>query len=135
MNYLSAKQRQRDGRWDYTINNAPVGYCREWHDWDETSKRLSAAAYEKALSFKDKHHDHGHETAEQACECYKDYLLDQRLSLDHKDSGSQRRCEVCGEWTQMHAMVGAYRIFHLCDAHRNRDEVGKLLVVGESWES
>jgi len=135
MSHLIALQRQHDLRWDYTINNVPAGYCRQWRDWDEAIQKVSRAAYEKALSFKDKHHGDGHETAEQACACYKEYLLDQRLSLNHKNSGSQHRCKVCGEWTQMFAMVGAYDLFFLCDAHHNRDEIAKLLIVGESWES
>lgn len=135
MNHLIALQRKSDGRWDYTMNGVPVGYCREWHDWDFLNATLHPSAYEQAESFKHKHHANGHENPEQASECYKEYLLDQRLSLNHHSASSQHRCVVCKEWTDKFAQVGTYEIYFLCDKHHNREEVAKLFAIGEAWES
>lgn len=139
MNYLSARQRQSDEKWDYTYNGAPYGYCREYFDPDNYKtwirEHMTPAEVEKIRSFEDKYHTHGHDTKEEACQCYKEYMLDHRLRLDGKDNSCQRKCEKCGEWTQGFAEVGCYQLWFLCDEHRNREVVSELYKVGESWES
>src|SRR4051812_48360403 len=62
MNYLKARQMQSTGKWHYTCRNDnfvwPQGYC---------AQEGSAC------------HSTGHNTAEEACECYKQYQLKNHL--------------------------------------------------------
>ena len=105
----------------------PVGYCGAWHDWDETTRTMSPAAYQRHVEDKPLHHAEGHATPEEAAACYRRYLLDHRLQLNHKESGAQRKCQVCGEWTQLFVMVDGHWTWHLCETHHNRETVETLL--------
>jgi hypothetical protein len=144
MNYYAARQRQSNKRWDYTVRNdeyiAPVGYCSKYYEWtEELFKRLGIPEndpnIERARSFKHKHHDIGHSTEKEACECYREYLLDQKLKLMLEKSDVQHKCVVCGEWTTNYAEVDT-KYFDLCKDHNNREEVEKLFgVPGEIWKS
>lgn len=141
MNYLCARQRQSDGRWDYSQRNDgriwPIGYCAGWRDFSpEEHQRffMTDFWYADYLSRKDQYHEDGHATSEEACECYKKYELDSSLRFSEM-SNQKRPCEVCQEWTQKIAMVGGYSHFVLCETHANRAEVERLFSVGESWES
>lgn len=83
-------------------------------------------------------HTDGHATEEEACECYKNYMLDTQLSLMDKEPANatqQFKCKACGAWTACRAMVGPYQVFDLCPQHQTREEVEKLFSVGESWQS
>lgn len=150
MNYYAARQRADTLRWDYTRRNDnhihAIGYCRGWEEPDEealvaqfgehTGKMISQAR-EDARPYKDRYHTGGHETKEEACECYKRYLLDQRVRLDAGETkDTQHRCEVdgCEAWTQKQASVD-HRTFLLCDDHRNMETLEKLFNVGEMWSS
>lgn len=142
MNHLVARQRKSDGRWDYTYNGVAWGYCREYDPIPENVGWMSAEEVrkhnEKTAVFKDKHHDCGHATREEAEACYKQYMLDQHLRLqptEPENANQQFRCKVCKKFTACHAFVGAYQIFDLCPEHQTREEVEKLFAVGESWES
>jgi hypothetical protein len=117
VNYYGARElRDADGkgigRYHYTCRNDnriwPVGYCVE-HE--------------------------GHATEQEAQDCYKRYLLDHRLNLDMTMNDTQRKCCICGEWTQKAAEIDNGQIWDLCDAHRNRETVEKLFSVGESISS
>jgi hypothetical protein len=135
VNHFVARQR-RDGRWDYTCNGYPTGYCTAYRELEESMKSwFTEKQIEELRVAEPKHHDCGHPTKAEAEECYKRYILDQRLHLDSKDSSSQHKCQVCGEWTQNFATVGGWSMFILCDAHNNRAEIEKLYNVTESWES
>lgn len=113
MNYYKASQRKDTKRWDYTCTNDnrtwPIGYCRE---------------------------DGGHETEQEARDCYKRYLLDNRLRLDGDLEHTQKKCEFagCDCWTSRYAEVDM-RMFSLCDEHRTREVVEKFFSVGESISS
>ncbi len=139
MNYYTAKQRTSDGLWEYTVNNRPTGYCREYIDPDSYQdwirEHMLESEIEKIRSFKDKYHICGHNTEQEACECYKEYVLDHHLMLNRKDISCQRRCVKCNEWTQGLAYVGQYSLWFLCDKHQTREIVAELYEVGESWES
>ena len=139
MNYYSASQRKSDNLWDYTVNNRPTGYCREYSDpdtWDAWLRKcMSEEEIAKIRSFKDKYHNHGHANEKEACNCYKEYMLDHNMSLGRKDSSTQRKCEKCNEWTQGLAGVGAYKLWHLCEKCQTREVISELYIVGESWES
>ena len=117
MNYDAPRQRQSDGKWHYTRSNKrtgvyPIGNCAE--DCP------------------------GHDTAEEACEHQKEYLLDRvQFTEDSADAGTLHRCEArgCETMTSGSAAIGGSRHWHLCAAHRNREIVSGLLSVWESWGS
>ena len=148
MRHYKARSRSTDGRYDYTVSTKegarPVGYCTGWDPFTErqlgvvfhSKEELDKANAEMAVH-KDKYHTDGHANEQEACECYKQYLLDNNLRLDgHTLSDQQLRCEICGEFTQgMVIIAGKYNHFILCDEHRTRECVEKLLTIGESWES
>src|SRR5437879_128061 len=116
MNYYDARERQKDGKgigiFDYTCMNDdqiwPVGYCPSCG---------------------------GHQTQEEAYECYKKYELDHHLHLDVESHDTQHKCEICEGWTQKGAEVGHGRLWWLCDAHRNRETVEGLFGVGYTISS
>lgn len=137
MNYFQASQR-KDDKWDFTCSNDgrkwPVGYCSPFRDYNEKERKellMSDAWYADHLKHKGKYHDCGHDTAEQAAECYKQYVLDHDLRLDGKDADAQRKCEVCQAWTSGFAMLD-YEMWFLCDKHRTRESVEKLYKAS-SW--
>lgn len=144
MNYYGPRQRQTDRRWDYTCMNDhivwPMGYCegyKEW--WIDLKERVGYEArpdeIEKYQTHKDKHHTDGHATAEEACQCYRRYLLDHKTRLGLKWSDSQHRCKVCGEWTQMYAEVD-HTPFELCETHNTQEQLELLFETpGEIWSS
>lgn len=142
MNYLCALQRKSNGRWDYSRNSVPCGYCRRYVPIPEDGKvvpiEIASAENARMLPLIGNFHVDGHATKEEACECYKRYLLDTRLRLrpeEPADASQQNRYEVCRKFTACHASVGPYRMFMLCPEHQTREHVASLLKVGESWES
>lgn len=150
MNYYEALQRETDKRWDYTQRRDgrtwPIGYCRGWDEspredlleqYGEDRGEMIHRAQEERRPHQARYHENGHETSEEACECYKSYLLDQHVRLDGAQTvDTQHRCEVdgCDEWTQKLASV-EHRSFHLCDGHRNLETLRELVVVGKSFGS
>jgi hypothetical protein len=70
----------------------------------------------------------GHETREGAEQHYEQYILDHHLKLDGVDKESQKKCCVCGSWTQGRAYFTGeeYREYPLCDEHRTRGNVEAL---------
>lgn len=56
---------------------------------------------------------------EEATDCYRKWLLDNRLRLNGKNAAGQYKCKECGEWTQGYAECDT-SIVILCDAHRTR---------------
>lgn len=126
MRHLAARQLESSKRWDYTQELdhkvAPVGYC--------------AKARIETESTGGKHIGH-HETAAEAQDCYRRYLLAELLKLDGMHERLQQceyqGCEVC---TRSHARVGGFWVRTLCDAHRTIEVVGELFpAVVESFES
>src|SRR5688572_23248514 len=102
MNYYAARQRLKDQRWDYTLNDRPYGYCREYVDPDQYPESIREYMTEnevqKTRAFQHKYHRDGHATEQEACDCYKEYMLDHHLQLDREDCNSQHKCQKCGEW-------------------------------------
>lgn len=142
MNYLAPLQRQSDGKWDYTRNGHPTGYCHAYRPFEKkdlwifcNSQEAMDRENEKLGKYAEKYHACGHDTKEEACACYRQYLLDNLIRYDGKDMSSQQKCEVCGEWTQRFAH-GPYEIVVLCDKHCNREDLEKVFhEVGIGWES
>lgn len=103
MNYYQARQRLSDKTWHFTCMNDgqiwAVGDCRNHA---------------------------GHATKEEAEECYRKYLLNNKLHLDRKREDTKQKCVVCGEWTQSYAEVDMEQ-WPLCDSHRTKEHVDKLL--------
>ncbi len=144
MRYYEARQRT-DRRWDYTIAHNdgtcyPTGYCGGFLDPDDTVKSLGYECYSEEQkaeirSRKDKYHTAGHETAEEAEECYRQYTLDTKTRFGMENSDAQRRCEKCGVWTTKRVMIESLEIV-LCDDHQSKETVAELYPkVGTSWVS
>jgi hypothetical protein len=147
MNYYAARQRQKDKKWDYTSRNddftQPVGYCAAYVEWtEEMLKRLGLygkpenhPSLMRQQKFKDKYHICGHDTKEEAENCYREYLLDQHLKLNREHPDAQIKCAVCGKWTTLYAEIDMH-MWDLCEEHNNREEVEKLFEApGEIWSS
>jgi hypothetical protein len=113
MNYYAAREIQDEsgrgtGRWHYTCRNDhriwPVGYCNEGCP--------------------------GHDTPEEANQHMTAYVLDTGIDLSRSLSNEQRKCEVCGAWTQGVAEVrGPWCVpdsYVLCDEHRTDAKVREL---------
>jgi len=118
VNYYAARQRQDNGKWDFTCMNdgrgRPVGYCAEAGG---------------------SHHD----TEEEAQACYRKYLLDTRVRYrSHKEgeAGTYEKCKVCGKLTNGYAEVGHLSIYFLCQEHQTREALEEVYgEVGEIWSS
>ena len=139
MNYYEPKKRKEDDRWDYTRNNRPTGYCKEFKEFEAEfveDYKISEEEIDKHNQFAYKYHTHGHDSKEEACDCYKEYQIDHELRLGCKMSGQQMQCKVCEEWTQMFAEIGC-KMYVLCEDHNNREEVEKFYRAPEfsmsSW--
>lgn len=138
MNYYQPLKRESDGRWDFTVTNdgktRAVGYChawKDWHDLDVFSPEQNAyhkkAFDEQCGPFRDKYHNDGHVSAEEASACYRAYLLDQRLQLRIVEEGVQRECLKCGTWTTLRAQVECLSMLVLCEEHQNKDTAGEFV--------
>lgn len=139
MRHYSARQRT-DGRWDFTCGNQPVGYCGEFIEWGDNERKMFGENFanhvieeQKDYKFRHKHHIDGHATAEEACECYKQYLLDNNMRVSN-NKNSQHKCGVCGEWTTQFVQVGESWLRTLCEKHSNKEEVEKIYKApSEIW--
>jgi hypothetical protein len=110
MNYDEARQRQSDGRWDWTtMNDGAIrrkGRCRD--------------------------HEDGHATRLEAVECYWDYCFDRLREVSIIDT--QRRCaaEGCREWTsrgvEAPGLGSLIPMTLLCEAHRAAETLRSVLL-------
>jgi hypothetical protein len=136
-----------DGRWDYTCTNDagtfPIGYCirsgtkafyslsfeelspivREMYR-DEAHWEAEKAKHAPRL-----HHYHGdgHATAKEAEACYRLHgVLETTQRRDSKDS--QKKCGICGEWTQKRALIGSgiHREYSVCEGCDTEENLLKL---------
>lgn len=137
------------GIWHYTRyndnqkNTRAIGYCSKW----KKPKLIEDGGFwtkeeaEKHIANKSKYHNKkGHATAEEACECYKNYLLDTSLKFYKKsleETNTHHKCAVdgCSKMTASSASINPYSSYYLCEDHLNRKEVEKLFSIGESWGS
>lgn len=135
MNYLSAMHRY-DGRWDFTINGHPTGYCT---DFPPTENKYNILGWEEHLAKcevnRHKYHTDGHATKEEACACFLEYELDNRWR-EWESSSQQQKCRECGCWTTHIIQLGSYAMYSLCIEHATKDIVRKLHgPIGEIWQS
>lgn len=148
MNYFQAREiTDQDGnpagRWHYTGMNDgrvwPAGYCSPtWNTcpdckgWDAVPSRAGGTISSGCETCAGKGYlpvepCPGHDTPEGAEEHQRQYMLDRRTRYDRHTPNQQHKCRVCGAWTQGFATVGESRMYILCDEHRNREEVEKLM--------
>ena len=134
MRYYSPRQRISDQKWEYACGSHPTGYCAPYKTLDP-ALHFPESVYDKMQETAHKHHTDGHDTKEEACLCYRNYLLDHHLRFD-KMSNQQLRCEVCKEYTEGYAQI-EYKMIVLCDKHRNRESVEEIFKTAaeESWVS
>jgi hypothetical protein len=136
MNHYRALQRQTNGRWDYTCNGRPTGYCHAWIPFTcpPLPEYMVESATKKFEPLIGNFHTDGHATEEEAWECYKRYQLDTRLRFS-KNSTQQRKCVECDDWTDKYAVCG-YHMWWLCEVHATREYASKHWgQESESWES
>ena len=146
MNFLKPRQRQSDQRWDYTCANDnqkscyAIGYCAPYRPWtDEQRERIGGYITDEMVAASEatahKHHEDGHATPEEACECYKQYLLDHETHYEGHKQEPWSPCDICQKRTPNAVMVSGWTKAHLCDEHRNRECLEQVLKVGESMGS
>lgn len=141
-----ARQRQGTGRWDFTSSRkdgaSPIGYCAGYREFTGKDTFLHESQREieneRMRLVKDNYHTDGHATEEEAQECYKKYILDNKLRLNPEPNNPQQmlRCQICKEFTAGYASVGMTGIYYLCKEHCNREGVEKLYEApSQIWES
>lgn len=116
MNYYGPRQRKSDGKYHYTCMNDgqiwPVGFCADGCP--------------------------GHDTAEQACEHQKQYMLSIARFGQKTDAWPKHKCGVQGcesEATCWAMIPGEMRQFEVCESHANKEALATLIEVGESISS
>ncbi len=134
MNYRGPRERVKDGNssgvWDYTNMRDkdiyPIGYCAGWHPWtDEQLARVwgDDAAGIKATRAEEelrkqhvaKYHSTGHKTAEEASECYRQYVIDNEVAVSSYDPPAP--CHKCGKDTARIVLIGGWPRYNLCEEH------------------
>jgi len=108
--YLKPRQLEKSKKWHFTSRNGDkvwaVGYCSD-HE--------------------------GHDTRDEAVECYGRYLLDHMKAWD---AASAERCVECGEWTPHIVEVSMAECYHICETHDVRAVVEKhFKPPQEIWSS
>ncbi len=110
MNYyepreLAGEDGRSTGRFHYVRRNhyrtEPVGYCAN------------------ACS--------GHDTAEEAREHYRQYLINERVDYRPDHMKRPERCKICAEWTHSYAHIEAWDSYPLCKEHLTKESVLRLL--------
>lgn len=105
MNYAQARQRQPDGRWDWTVMNDG----RVWR---------SVPCFD---------HSDGHTTQEEAERHYYDWEHDPSSYYIGSYAGAQYECLICKVWTSAYVRLrDGYTTFTLCPNHQNRSSVDQV---------
>ncbi len=119
-----------DGRFDFTSELdgyiRPVGYCAGYETIAVDESIITPQEWiDKNEKYKDNFHTHGHNTEEEAAECYRKYQLDFSLVLNNPPSSNYRKCKVCEKLTNNVARLGM-KHWYLCEEHNTREEIEKL---------
>ena len=108
MQYREALQR-KDGKWDYTVT------------WDKVTRPAGYCATKCS----------GHETKEEAEECYRIYMIDnasyRNVQFDEDRRDQHHKCEICGIWTMCRAQVDPIEEHFLCPEHLNKESLLKVV--------
>lgn len=142
MRYYAASQVKSSGLWHYTCRRKddvyPVGYCSIY----ETCPDCKGMGYGGTCQNENCKYGvvpkvnpcPGHATPEEACEHYREYVLDKARYTHSEDT--QQKCEICSEWTTGHALIDGYHMHILCDKHANKESLEKVYpLIHESYES
>jgi hypothetical protein len=147
MTYDKARQR-KDGTWAYTSMNDgevwAIGYCEPFREWSDESidsiygdRGIYDCFFEPYRATKEKHHEGGHATKEEACECYKQYVLDHKLVYAVPEEDLREcdypECKLAGV-CEMGIPIGPQR-FVLCAHHMSKEHISSLISIGECWHS
>jgi hypothetical protein len=129
MRHCKARQLSESGKWHYTCRAGdavyPIGYCSKYAS-DMICEDISAI-------MSGKNDCPGHDTAEEAENHYKQYVLD-RLLFFSMQEWPKYKCKECNNEAKFSVSAdGAF--YQLCEIHANKETVSKFLVIGESWES
>lgn len=137
-----ASQR-KDGRWDYSAEtdgeSRPVGYCAGWSEVSDAEEAATPGLRkerEKLRANKAKFHKGGHDTLEEACACFRGFLLD--TTRRAKASPQLHPCDFpgCQGSSDAGVTVDGELRWHLCKPHRNREAFELLMPqVGEVFLS
>lgn len=164
MNYYQAREilgedKKPTGKWHYTCRNDDriwaVGYCASLQScpvckdkwvpaFGMTREDVEARGWTWCEACNNKglvdapNPCPGHDTPEEACEHYKEYLLDkaeyrQKLSEWPKDKCMRPDCN--SEATHVVHIPGETYNYIFCEQHCNRENVSALLNVGWSMSS
>lgn len=118
MNHYKARQQTDTGKWHYTCYNDrekfayPVGPCAEKCE--------------------------GHDTLDQACEHYKQGLVENAHFVGpKKEEWPKNKCQFkeCNNESTYYAHVASHTYYTLCEQHANKESLNELVTVGESWGS
>jgi hypothetical protein len=155
LNYYKAREIQKDGKpsgkYHYTCQNGDgvcaVGYCSRIRTCPacngqgmfvpETSEYYCKECKSKGVYYlEDQEVCPGHDTEMEACEHYRQYLLD-KARYDQVSKDIQKKCDICQAWTQRAAYIPSEMVEHfLCDEHCNREGLDKVFKnVGWSMSS
>lgn len=120
MQHLKPRQRESDGRYDMTTTLGdqvvPIGYCNGYDKEGEP------------------YHTDGHETLDEARECYHEYRLQERTTfMESPDTKRPCAVEGCEEWTRHWADPWNR---YLCGEHRSIEVIRALTEpMHEGWRS
>ena len=154
MNYYETREllindgKTGSGKFRYTCMNDSrvwaVGYCApfiEAKTRDNGGVFVTQDSCDLHNSYKDKYHTEPHDTAIEACNCYREYLIDCTLVTydERKLKGDTQKppytvytCAICGAPTRSYMAVGAYgmELYHLCTKHLNVESLCTLMGFG-----
>lgn len=147
MNHYAARQQQSTLLWHYTCANGdniyPVGNCGRYRLCAACDGRCSdclACQGNGVVLAPTVERCPGHVTAEEACEHYRQGLLDEALfsKKSIEEAWPQRKCEADCDRVATHVArtPGRHYARHeFCEAHCTREELSRLVTVGECWSS
>lgn len=134
----SARQRQSDKRWDFTVSSDEegwahaTGYCSGFQHPDEVDKKGEEQGWgkmrqeerEKTLLHEAKFHKDGHATSQEASDCHDEYELDFELRFS-ENPDEMLKCASCGDFTTGRTTLGTFGRYTLCTSHQTRDDAKK----------
>lgn len=140
MKHYHAQQRSSDYRWEFVVDDDKltyqVGYCVGVIDLEDPDL-IDSLGGRDSVAYKyyvanvtpnlHSYHVNGHDTKEEACACYRKFLLENRTSLNIRLTEAAD-CVICGSRTVYGATVDGAD-YLLCDSHRNLNELGGLMPV------
>jgi hypothetical protein len=136
-----AAQRESGGRWDYTVEvngkAEPAGYCAGWREVTAADEARAPGLLRDQEKFLRPHqakfHKDGHATLEEACACFRGYLLDTTRRATSKEL---HPCDFpgCLCRTDAGVVVDGELRWKLCKPHRTREAFEQLMPpVGETF--